>query len=277
MTPCLLAVHAHPDDESITMGGTLARYSAAGVRVVLVTATLGEEGEIIPVDLQGLAADAGNQLGGYRWWELSRACEALGVGEHRLLGGTGAFRDSGMVGTASTEHPRAFVRARTGGPDHDRAVELLTAIIDEVRPQVLLTYAADGGYGHPDHLATHEVAMTAGVGRVARTLAVVRPKDVVQDALSELVVPAGLRAAEPDDLGYLVDPGAFDVAVEVAAHDAQRRSALAAHATQLRLVADGFALTNLIAQPLLGAEYYQLLAGRPMPTGRPAGDLFAGL
>jgi N-acetyl-1-D-myo-inositol-2-amino-2-deoxy-alpha-D-glucopyranoside deacetylase len=271
----LLAVHAHPDDESITMGGTLARYAAGGAVVTLVTATLGEEGEVIGDELQGLVSDRSDQLGGYRYTELRAACQALGVDDWRLLGGLGTFRDSGMAGTASAAHPRAFHRAGTGGPDHDRAVQALVEVIEQIRPDVVLTYAADGGYGHPDHIAAHQVAVAAAQGRVARVLAAVRPRPLAVAALAVLPVPTGYRAAGPGDLGYLVE--SCDVAVDVRAWADRRRAALAAHATQLELIDGGFALSNRIAQPTFDAECFGLLAGAPLPPGGIADDLFAGL
>lgn len=271
----LLAVHAHPDDESITMGGTLARYADSGVAVTLVTATLGEEGEVIGEELQGLVSDRADQLGGYRYTELRAACAALGIIDRRLLGGIGAFRDSGMAGTASAAHPRAFNQAGAGGPDHERAVQALVAVIQETRPQVLLTYAADGGYGHPDHIAAHQVAAAAAHGRVDRVLAAVRPRSTAGTALAALPVPTGYRRGEPADLGYLADE--YDVAVDVMAWVDRRRAALAAHATQLQLIEGGFALSNLIAQPTFDVECFALMAGAPLPPGSIADDLFAGL
>lgn len=276
----LLAVHAHPDDESITMGGTLARYAATGVQVTLVTATLGEEGEVIGPELQGLTASRGDQLGGYRLTELRAACDGLGVRDHRMLGGLGSFRDSGMVGTPSAAHPRAFVRARLGGPDHDRAVRALVDVLDEVRPDVLLTYDNDGGYGHPDHIAAHEVAVAAAVmARVPRTMAVVRPRSVAQAAVATFAVPAGYLAPRVTDLGYLASDDQICCAVDVRGFTEARSAALTAHATQLELVGEGFALTNLIAQPLFPVEYYRLLAGEAMPANDsgPSGDVFDGL
>lgn len=271
----LLAVHAHPDDESITMGGTLARYTDSGAVVTLVTATLGEEGEVIDDELQGLVSERADQLGGYRYTELRTACAAMGVDDWRLLGGLGTFRDSGMAGTASAAHPNAFHRAGTGGPDHDRAVQALVEVIEQTRPDVVLTYAADGGYGHPDHIAAHQVAVAAAQGRVARVLAAVRPRPLTVKALAALPVPAGYRTAGPDDLGYLVD--SWDVAVDVRPWVDRRRAALAAHATQLELIDGGFALSNRIAQPTFDLECYALLAGAPLPPGGIADDLFAGL
>jgi N-acetyl-1-D-myo-inositol-2-amino-2-deoxy-alpha-D-glucopyranoside deacetylase len=273
----LLAVHAHPDDESITMGGTLARYAAEGVQVTLVTATLGEQGEVIGDELQGLTAEHADQLGGYRYTELRDACAALGVSDRRMLGGIGTYRDSGMVGTASVAHPRAFVRAGAGGPHHLRAVDELAEVIQEVRPDVLLTYDADGGYGHPDHVATHQIAMAAAAGRVHRVLAAVRTAASAATALAALEVPAGYRSAVPADLGYLAPPEQVCVALDVRRWDGARRRALAAHVTQVELIDGGFALSNRIAQPTCAVEYYKLLSGVPLPGDGVADDIFAGL
>ena len=257
------------------MGGTLARYAAAGVAVTLVTATLGEEGEVIGEELQGLVAARADQLGGYRYAELSSACAALGINDRRFLGGLGRFRDSGMIGTPSAEHSRAFVRARTGGLDHDRAVEALVEVIDEVRPDVVLTYAADGGYGHPDHIAAHEVTVAAATGRVQRVLAAVRSPAIASSALAAMTVPAGYRQATPADMGYLAEPEEIVVSIDVRAVSAYRRQALAAHATQVEVLPGGFALSNRVAQPLLDTEYFALLSGPAFPPG--ATDLFEGL
>src|SRR5690349_234864 len=113
------------------MAGTLATAVTGGAEVVLVTATLGEEGEGIgDEEMQGLVAARADQLGGYRLTELRAACAALGVRERLMLGGLGTFRDSGMAGTASADHPRAFIRAQRGGPDHDRACAALAQVID---------------------------------------------------------------------------------------------------------------------------------------------------
>ena len=191
----LLAVHAHPDDESLSMAGTLAGAVTSGAHVTLVTATLGEQGEVIGEELQGLVADRADQLGGYRLTELRAACAALGIVDHRMLGGIGEFRDSGMVGTPSAEHPRAFVRAGLGGPDHARAVEALARVIDEVEPAVLLTYDSDGGYGHPDHVAAHQVALAAVAAarwRTPRVLAVFRPAAATRAAFARFAAAGRL-------------------------------------------------------------------------------------
>ncbi len=285
----VLAVHAHPDDESITMGATLARYAAAGVGVTLVTATLGEQGELMHGHRQGLDADHADQLGGYRLRELDGACAAMGITDQRMLGGLGRFRDSGMAGEPSARHPRAFCRAGAGGPDHDEAVDALVAILDEVRPAAVLTYDRDGGYGHPDHVAAHQVAVAAadrwatGVsGAAPRVLAVVRPAAALAAALRRLwagPLPDGYRRPEAEQLGSTVGDDDIDITVAVGPWRAARRAAMRSHATQLDVwpgpVVDGFALTNLYAQPLLDAEYFRVLSGPPAPVG--ATDLFAGL
>src|ERR1700748_2989341 len=109
-----LLVHAHPDDESIGTGATMAKYAAEGARVTLVTCTLGELGEIIPPSLAHLAADRDDELGEYRIGELDAACAELGVTDHRFLGGPGRWRDSGMMGTAGDDDPRCLLRAHPG-------------------------------------------------------------------------------------------------------------------------------------------------------------------
>jgi N-acetyl-1-D-myo-inositol-2-amino-2-deoxy-alpha-D-glucopyranoside deacetylase len=279
MNQRLLAVHAHPDDESITMGGTLARHAAAGDQVTVVTCTLGEEGEIIPTDLARLAADQADQLGGYRHGELDAACRALGVPDHRYLGGIGAHRDSGMAGSPAHEHPRALVHAAAGAPGFDAAVASLVDVLDELAPAVVLSYDADGGYGHPDHIAAHQIAREAArrAASVRRFYAVVRPAEVVRDALAGFMPAAGYAAPVDSDLGFSVPADRVDVAVPVAGLRERHRAALAAHATQIDVLPDGFALSNRIAQPVLDVEYFALLDGEPLPAGPVGDDLFAGL
>src|SRR5580698_2760956 len=153
MERSMLLVHAHPDDESIGTGATMAKYAAEGARVTLVTCTLGELGEIIPPDLRHLFPD---ELGQHRIVELDRACAALGVTDHRFLGGAGRYRDSGMMGTEGNEDLRCFWQA-----DLDEAARQLAAIIGEMNPQAIVTYDANGFYGHPDHIQAHRVAWRA--------------------------------------------------------------------------------------------------------------------
>ena len=265
------------------MAATLAGAAEHGDRVTLVTATLGEQGEVIGDELQGLVADRADQLGGYRLTELRAACTALGVIDQRMLGGVGAFRDSGMAGTPSADHPRAFVLAAPGGPDHRRAVEALVAVIDEIEPLVLLTYDADGGYGHPDHVAAHQVALAAAAAaswRTPRVLGVVRPAAATRALFAGYHGAGGYLRAAADEVGFLADDVDVVVAVPVAGTEPARAAALAAHATQVQVLPGGFALSNRIAQPLPSFEYYRLLGGDRPPRradGAPATDVFAGL
>src|SRR5207302_1939247 len=139
---------------------------AEGASVTLLTCTLGEEGEVLVPELALLRADEADQLGGYRIGELAAAMRELGVTDHRFLGGPGRFRDSGMMGTPSNDHPRAFWRADKDPEVFDAAVAAAVAVIREVRPQVVVTYDDNGDYGHPDHIMAHRVA-TAAVERAA--------------------------------------------------------------------------------------------------------------
>ena len=166
-------MHAHPDDETINNGATMARYRAEGAHVALVTCTLGEMGEILVPELAGLAAERGDQLGGYRMWELARALDALGVTDHRYLGGPGRWRDSGMMGTAANADPRALWRLSHDPGAFDEAVQALVDVIGKNRPQVVVTYDPNGGYGHPDHIMAHRVAI-AGVAAAADGWAVTK-------------------------------------------------------------------------------------------------------
>src|SRR3954449_13285606 len=143
----LLLVHAHPDDETIGTGATMAKYAAENALVTLVTCTLGEEGEVLVPELEHLAADRDDGLGQHRIGELAAACEALGVSDHRFLGGPGRWRDSGMMGTPANERPDGLSRG-----DLDEATLELVRVFREVRPQVVVTYDENGAYGHPDHI-----------------------------------------------------------------------------------------------------------------------------
>jgi N-acetyl-1-D-myo-inositol-2-amino-2-deoxy-alpha-D-glucopyranoside deacetylase len=275
--PRLLLVHAHPDDESLWTGGTIARYAAAGVQVTLVTCTLGEEGEIIPDSLSQLAADHADQLGGYRIGELRSACAALGVSDHRWLGGPGRWRDSGMVGVAANDHPRAFA-----GGDLDEQAATLAAVLDEVRPQVVVTYGPDGGYGHPDHIRAHDVtiAACAKAGGVARLFYAVTSRSATENGVAELERIDGLpyRLPAPGELP-VTDDARITTTVSIADALSAKLRAMRAHATQISVwqAADGahcYALSNGIAQPIPAAEFYVLAQGDP--AGSDA-DLFGGL
>jgi N-acetyl-1-D-myo-inositol-2-amino-2-deoxy-alpha-D-glucopyranoside deacetylase len=275
--PRLLLVHAHPDDESLWTGGTIARYAAAGVQVTLVTCTLGEEGEILPESLRELAADSADQLGGYRIGELRSACAALGVSDHRWLGGPGRWRDSGMAGVPANSHPRAFARG-----DLDEQAATLAEILADVRPQVVVTYGPDGGYGHPDHIRAHDITMAACAkeGGVARIFHAVTSRRATEQGVAALARVEDLpyRLPEPGELP-VTDDSRITTTVSVADVLSVKLRALRAHLTQLSVwqSAQGercYALTNGIAQPLPDAEFYVLAGGDPAGAD---GDLFGGL
>ena len=240
----LLLVHAHPDDESIYTGATMAKYAAEGARVTLVTCTLGELGEVIPPSLAHLAAEKEDGLGEYRIGELAAACAELGVTDHRFLGGPGRWRDSGMMGTEGNDDPRCFWRA-----DVDQAARALLDVIAEVRPQVLLTYDAHGAYGHPDHIQAHRVAWRA----------------------CEL---AGPDAPEKFYATATLESGLVTTEVEASAWFGAKLAAMRAHATQITVDPPFFALSDGVRRPASGIEYYTLLAGPRGPGLREAG-LFA--
>ncbi|RCW37647.1 N-acetyl-1-D-myo-inositol-2-amino-2-deoxy-alpha-D-glucopyranoside deacetylase [Halopolyspora algeriensis] len=273
----LLLVHAHPDDETLTTGGTIAHYAARGVQITLVTCTLGEEGEIIPKELQGLASDQSDQLGGYRIGELQGACKALGVTDFRFLGGIGRWRDSGMTwsqpgyaGELSEPHPRAFAI----GDRREQEAELET-MLREVRPQVVVTYTDDGGYGHPDHVRAHQITMsaTSRVAEVERVFHTVRPRGALADGLQRLSKSEGVPfpIADIEELAHIPDD-AVTTALDVTDQQSSLMNALRSHETQISLWSDlrnsgpsaaGFALSNGIAQPILDVEHYVLASGTP--------------
>lgn len=277
MTRRLLLVHAHPDDESILTGGVIARYLAEGVDVCVVTCTLGEEGEVIGQQWAGLVADGGaDQLGGYRIGELTAALAALTPPgsaplQPYFLGGAGRWRDSGMAGTPSAEHPRAFVKAGEG------ATEALAAVLDEFRPDVVVGYDPDGGYGHPDHIAVHHVthaAVDAASHRVAKLYWAAGLRSAVDAGLEALGdVPASWQVPAAGELPALAS---VTTAVDVSGVLDRKRAALAAHATQVTVAPEGraFALSNDIAQPVQGVEHFVLIGAAP---GTTEDDLFAGI
>ncbi|OXM73202.1 N-acetyl-1-D-myo-inositol-2-amino-2-deoxy-alpha-D-glucopyranoside deacetylase [Amycolatopsis thermalba] len=268
----LLLVHAHPDDESITTGGTIARYAAEGVDTTLVTCTLGEEGEIIPKGLDQLGAWAGDQLGGYRSGELASAVRALGLTRQCYLGGIGRWRDSGMAGTPSAGHPRAF----SGGDPHEQATQL-RAVLDDVRPHVVVTYNAFGGYGHPDHIRAHAVTMIAvqDAPYVRRVFHIAASRDALDRGVARLREEPGLPWRLPADGELPTTPDEeITTAIDVRDHLDAKIAALAAHETQISVRPPAFALSNGIAQPIDEIEHYVLVHG---PAEGAERDLFGGL
>ena len=279
----LLLVHAHPDDESINNGATMARYVAEGARVTLVTCTLGERGEVIPAELQHLSGAA---LGQHRLGELTAAMRELGVEDFRLLGGPGRYSDSGMMGIADNDDPACFWQA-----DVDEAARYLVEVILEVRPQVLLTYDDNGGYGHPDHIQAHRVAMRAAELAAAEGWEIPKvywnrvPRSVVEDAFARLEADLpGLssvpfaKAASVDDVPGVVADDRVTAEIDGVAYTAAKAAAMRAHATQLDVAEPYFSLSNKLGQPLFATEYYELVRGDSGESGAAREtDLFAGI
>lgn len=272
-TPRLLFVHAHPDDESITNGATIAHYVARGAQVHVVTCTLGEEGEVIGDQWARLAVDHADQLGGYRIGELTAALQALGVGAPIFLGGPGRWRDSGMVGTAPRRQQR-FIDA-----DEREAVGALVTLIRTLRPHVVVTYDATGGYGHPDHVQAH-VVTTAAVAAAGTDDYPGTPWTVPKfywTVIARSAFTAGWEVLGPDDLrsewvippadgdfgglGYSDDE--IDAVIEAPDALSAKTAALAAHATQVIVGPTGraCALSNNFALPIVAQEHYILAAG----------------
>jgi N-acetyl-1-D-myo-inositol-2-amino-2-deoxy-alpha-D-glucopyranoside deacetylase len=271
----LLAVHAHPDDETITMGGTLARYSAAGVRTVVVMCTLGDLGELRDSRL------AGTSMATLRDGELEAAARCLGVSRVVRLG----YSDSGMAGWPENGRSGAFFAA-----DLAEAADRLLGVIREERPQVLVSYDETGGYGHPDHVKAHQMAVAAveaaGAERPAKLYFVRIPlmwsRDFVR-ALREAGVAAPGSAPSGADAGadvaeIGVPDGLITTAIDVREYVPTKRAALAYHASQLPAGHFLMRMPPDLAQRLWAQEYFSRELG---PTSAAPGeretDLFSGL
>lgn len=288
----MLLVHAHPDDESITCGATMAYYADSGAAVTLLTCTLGEEGEVLVPELAQLAAGEADQLGGLRIGELADAMRELGVVDHRFLGGAGRFRDSGMMGTPANEHPRAFWRAANDGEVFDAAVAAAVEVIREVRPQVMITYDDNGDYGHPDHIMAHRVATAAaeaaadpsyGAGepwQVAKFYWTATPKSVLRQGFAALKdSPVNFGVASVDELPFGVDDEVITTAIDATGYGSAKMNAMAAHRTQISVDGLFFALSNMLGREILATEHFRLVRGE-LGVERDADgretDLFAG-
>ena len=259
----LVTFHAHPDDEAIATGGTMAKAAAAGHRVVLVTATGGECGEVV----EGLLRP-GETLAERRTEELAAAARTLGVARTELLG----YRDSGMVGTPDNDDPECFWQA-----DVEEAADRLAAILVEEGAEVLTIYDERGNYGHPDHIQVHRVGSRAGeLAGVPRIYEAAINRDEMLRLLRE-AKEQGIRDL-PDIEGVGFEMGLpeseLTTAVDVSAHLDTKWAALMAHASQLpedsffrKMAPEAFAAA-------FGTEWYRR---RGVPAGVRESDLFDGL
>jgi N-acetyl-1-D-myo-inositol-2-amino-2-deoxy-alpha-D-glucopyranoside deacetylase len=296
----LLLVHAHPDDESINNGATMAKYVEEGVGVTLVTCTAGEMGEILVPELEHLAADKDDTLADQRKIELEEAMKQLGVTDHRFLGGFQTYRDSGMQWhedghaiPADTIHENAFWHA-----DLTEAADHLVAVIREVRPQVLVTYDQFGNYGHPDHIQAHRVATyaasLAAVPSYRQDLG--EAHDIAKIywcAMSERRLREGLRTLreagdtetfegmDPDGKlpPFVTSDDNLAAVIDGAAYQDRKMAALRAHATQIAPDGPFFAMAVDGGASFWGQEYYRIAKGTPGPLNEDGleTDLFAGL
>ncbi len=264
----LMAVHAHPDDECITTGGLLARSAADGIRTVLVTCTDGAVGEISDPSLA-----TPENLVEVRAAELDESVRILKVSRLRKLG----YRDSGMAGTDDNQHPESFHQA-----DFQGAVAKVVDIMREERPQVVVTYDENGGYGHPDHIRAHQVAVAAFDAVASEPWA---PKRLFYTVIprsaftrfAEVVRAAGIEVPfsetnEPPPFG--VDDDRITSTLDVSDYVQQKRESLVAHRTQMGENMFFMRLPAPIFGQLFSQEFFQLVRG---PAEGAETDLFGGL
>jgi N-acetyl-1-D-myo-inositol-2-amino-2-deoxy-alpha-D-glucopyranoside deacetylase len=262
----LLLVHAHPDDEAISTGGMMMKAKADGHRVVLVTSTRGEVGEIYNMDEQSTRP----HLGDVRTKELQAAARILGVDRLEFLG----YRDSGMVGTADNENTKSFHKAPP-----DQAAAKLATILREERPDVVVTYDSDGTYGHPDHIKAHHVTNAAldllekEGWRPSKLYYTAIPRSLMEKFMEQ--VPEEDRRNDtiqivgtPDEL--------VTTRVDVSDYVDQKRQAFAAHVSQNDPKSWFTTMADQLYRMAFGTEYYRLARGKA-GSGLPETDLFVGV
>ena len=280
----LLLVHAHPDDETINNGVTMAKYAAEGIDVTLVTCTRGEEGEVLVESLLNLASSKDDKLGEHREIELKDAMNELGVKDFRFLGSPSKkWRDSGMMGTPQNDRKDVFWQANL-----DEAANELVKIILEIKPQVLITYDEFGGYGHPDHIKAHQVAMRASEiaseqgWQISKIYWNTMPRSVIQMGIDKMkeVGSEFFGAENADDLPFAKPDELVTSVVKAPEYVPQKLAAMKAHATQISVDGPFFALSNNLGLSVWGDEYYTLVKGEaagPFDENGRELDLFAGV
>jgi N-acetyl-1-D-myo-inositol-2-amino-2-deoxy-alpha-D-glucopyranoside deacetylase len=280
----LLLVHAHPDDETINNGVTMAKYAADGINVTLVTCTRGEEGEVLVDSLLNLASSKDDKLGEHREVELKNAMDELGIKDFRFLGAPNKkWRDSGMMGTPQNDRKDVFWQA-----DLDEVANELVKIILETKPQVLITYDEFGGYGHPDHIKAHQIAMRAAEiasqqdWQVSKIYWNTTPRSVIQMGIDKMkeVGSEFFGAENADDLPFAKPDELVTSVVKAPEYVPHKLAAMKAHATQISVDGPFFALSNNLGLSVWGDEYYTLVKGElagPFDENGRELDLFAGV
>ncbi|MSO33055.1 MAG: N-acetyl-1-D-myo-inositol-2-amino-2-deoxy-alpha-D-glucopyranoside deacetylase [Candidatus Nanopelagicaceae bacterium] len=289
----LLLVHAHPDDESINNGATMAKYIAKGTEVALVTCTRGEEGEVLLPEFANLSSDKDDQLGPHREIELGKALGALSGSnqlQHFFLGAPDMnYRDSGMMGMPQNDRPDVFWSASL-----DTAASHLVEIIRKFKPQVLITYDEFGGYGHPDHIQAHRVSMrsaelaadqnygTSAPWNISKIYWNTIPKSVIQQGMDAMKDAASsfFGAESIDDIPFAKPDELVTSVVDATEFVSQKMEAMRAHATQIAVDGPFFALSNMLGMQVFGVEYYILAKGvvsEPFDADGRETDLFSGV
>jgi len=258
----ILLVHAHPDDETINNGATMALYADRGAQVTLVTCTRGEEGEILVPGLSHFASTKQDLLGLHRESELAAAMKALGISDYRFLGAPATkFRDSGMMGTEPNNRPDVFWQS-----DLDSAAAILVDVIEEVKPHILITYDEIGGYGHPDHIQAHRVAMRASelsTWQIQKIYWNTIPKSVIAQGMEKMKeIGSDFFGAESiDDVPFAKDDEFVTTLIDGSDYVELKMAAMKAHETQIALDGPFFALSNNLGMQIWGDEYYTLVKG----------------
>jgi len=307
----LLFVHAHPDDEAVSTAGVMALAAAQGIRTVLVTCTRGEEGEIVDATLKAEIADnaaspeaAQEALAAQREIELAEAVHVLNISQAYQLG----YRDSGMAGTESNAHPRAFTNVKVAD-----AVARLIAIVRRERPQVMVTYNEIGGYGHPDHIMAHRIALLAYAGAANTTIYPQESDDAPpwqplklyytansRERMRAIAIEAAANGVEMGWAGRIaeqepailrgepVNPenphqqpfgspeDAITTFIDIQSVLPQKMASLRAHRSQIATDRFMLAMPPAMAERAYGTECYTLVRSR-VPACRPEHDLFAGI
>jgi len=275
----LLAVHAHPDDECISTGGILARYASEGARTILVTCTDGAVGEISDPSLA-----TPENLAEVRSRELDASVKALNISRLVKLG----YRDSGMAGTDDNANPASFQQA-----DLEQAIEKVVKVVREERPDVIVTYDERGGYGHPDHIRAHQVAVaafhrasdpgqfptTGQPWKTSKLYYAVFPRSAMRE-FAERLREAGIEApfsevdTSREDPPFGVDDDRVTTFVDVSAYVGAKRAALESHPTQMGPDQFFMKLPQELFAAAFGRETFQRVVG---PGPSPESDLFDGL